>query len=203
MNDSLILVGAGGHANSCIDVIQLENKYKIQGIVGQNSELGKTILGYPVIGTDEDLEDLFSKYKNAIICVGQIKNFDIRINLFTRIKKIGYNLPTIISPRAYISKTATVGEGSIIMHNVLINQNCTVGKNCIINTGSILEHDVKIGDQTHISTSCVLNGGVQVGELSFVGSGTVVKEMVTIGSKVIIGMQSKILKNVENGSFYK
>lgn len=203
MSESLLLIGAGGHANSCIDVIELENRFEIAGFVDQKSKVGSSILGYPVLGSDEDLENLYQKHKYAFICVGQIKNFETRVNLYKKLKTIGYNLPKIISPKAYVSKTAIVEEGTIIMHHALINQNATVGKNCIINSGSILEHDVQIGDHIHVSTSCVLNGGVKVGNFTFIGSGTIVKEMVEIGSTVIIGMQSKILKNVENGCVFK
>ena len=31
--DEIIIIGSGGHSNSCIDVINEENKYKIAGYV--------------------------------------------------------------------------------------------------------------------------------------------------------------------------
>lgn len=199
MKESLLLIGAGGHTNACIDVIELENRFIISGIVGQKSDIGKKILGYRVIASDDDLETLFSQFKNAFIGIGQIKNFELRYKLYNKLKSIGFNLPSIISPRSYVSKSAKIGEGTIIMHNALLNQNVTIGNNCIINTGAIIEHDVRIGDQTHISTACVLNGGVTVGDFTFVGSGTVVRESVSVGSEVIIGMSNKVFKNVPDG----
>jgi len=33
---NLILIGAGGHCRSCIDVIEAEKKYKIIGLIDKN-----------------------------------------------------------------------------------------------------------------------------------------------------------------------
>ncbi|TGL99203.1 acetyltransferase [Leptospira jelokensis] len=203
MKESLLLIGAGGHAHSCIDVIELEDKYQIVGFVDQKSKNGESILGYPVLGSDDDLAMLFQKYKNAFICVGQIKNFEIRFNLYSKLKSIGFKLPAIVSPKAYVSRSASIGEGSIVMHQAMVNQNAVIGMNSIINSGTIIEHDVKVGNHSHVSTGCVLNGGVTIGDFTFVGSGTIVRESVEIGSKVIIGMQSKVFKDLENGMIYK
>ena len=42
MKKKIILIGAGGHAESCIDVIESTNKYEIIGLVAK-SELGKKV----------------------------------------------------------------------------------------------------------------------------------------------------------------
>jgi len=36
---SLILIGAGGHAHACIDVIEQQDKYQIAGLVGMPEEM--------------------------------------------------------------------------------------------------------------------------------------------------------------------
>ena len=55
----IILIGGGGHALSCIDVIESEKKFKIVGIVDGNLKKGKKILNYKVIGGDKDLKKIF------------------------------------------------------------------------------------------------------------------------------------------------
>ena len=52
---SLILIGAGGHACSCIDVIEQQGQYQIAGLIGMQDEVHTQHLGYAVIGTDSDL----------------------------------------------------------------------------------------------------------------------------------------------------
>jgi len=176
--EEILLIGGGGHCTSVIDVIEQEDKYKIAGIIDKKELIGKDILGYKIIACDDDLDELFKTYKNAIISVGQIQSPKLRVELFTKLKTIGYNIPVIISPLAYVSKHSTICEGSIIMHQALVNANVLVGKNCIINTKSLIEHDAKIEDNCHISTSAVINGGVVVKEGTFFGSNATSKESI-------------------------
>lgn len=203
MKEPILLLGAGGHTKSCIDVIEAEGRFQIVGLIGSEFEKGKDVLGYKVIGTDKDLEQAKSISKNIIICIGQIKNFEPRQKMFFHLKELGFSLVSVVSPQARVSRSAQIGEGTIILHNVVVNSDVKIGNNCIINTGSILEHEVTVGDHTHISTACVLNGGVIVGDRSFLGSGTVVKENTSIGSGVIIGMASKVLKTIPDTTFFK
>lgn len=178
--EEILLIGGGGHCKACIDVIEQENRYKIAGIIDKPQLKGKKILGYDIIGCDDDLEKLFEKYKNAFITIGHIRSNTVRIKLFNLVKTIGYNTPTIISPLSYVSKHTKLGAGTIIMHHSLINADAIIGKNCIINTKSLIEHDVTIEDNCHISTAAIINGGCLVKQNSFIGSNSVSKEYITI-----------------------
>lgn len=184
----LILLGAGGHANSCIDVIEQEGKFEIVGLLGLPEQQNTICLGYPVIGTDIDLSILAQVHQYALIGVGQIKIKDHRIRLYKQVIQFGLQLPTIVAPSAYVSRFATLGVGNIVMHGAIIGPRANVGNNCIINNNALLEHDVTIADHCHVSTGAILNGNVKVGEGSFIGSGSVIREGVTIGSGCVVGM---------------
>ena len=185
--EKILLIGGGGHCKSVIDVIEQEDKYTIAGIIDKKELLGQKVLNYEVIGCDDDLEKLFEKYKYAIVTVGQIKSNNLRVKLFNKIKNIGYKLPIIKSPLAYISKHSFIEEGTIIMHQALVNTDAKIGKNCIINTKALVEHDATIGNHCHISTASVINGGVVVKENSFIGSNATTKEYVTIDGFIKAG----------------
>ena len=197
----ILLVGAGGHARACIDVIEQEGELSIVGLVGKTHELEMKVLDYPIIGTDEQLPNLLQVSRNALVTLGQIKTSKHRVRLFTLLSKLGFNLTTVISPTAYISSRASIGEGTVLMHGCVVNAGAVIGRNCIVNTNAVIEHDAIIGDHCHISTSVTINGGVKVGSCSFVGSNTCVKEMVTIGNRCMIGMGQRILKNVEDNGY--
>tara|TARA_B100000787_G_C16197323_1_gene301921 strand:- start:2037 stop:2615 length:579 start_codon:yes stop_codon:yes gene_type:complete len=179
MND-IILIGGGGHCKAVIDVIEQEGRFKIIGIVDKLELLGSKVLGYSVIGNDADLDNLAKKYKYALITAGQIKSPLLRIKLFKLAENSGFILASIISPRAYISKYAIVGRGTIIMHDALINANAQIGENCIINSKTLIEHDCVISNHCHISTNTTINGGVVVKSGCFIGSGVTTKESITI-----------------------
>jgi len=192
--DEIILIGAGGHARACIDVLEEENQFEIAGLIEKGESISNESLGYPVIGTDDDLKVLRQQYKNALITVGQIKSPKIRIKLYQLLKELDFTLPVIVSSQAYVSKHAQIGEGSIIMHGVIINANAKVGNNCIINNSALIEHDAVIGDHCHIATGAIINGEVSVGNETFIGSGAVTKQCISIGNNCIVGA-GIILKN--------
>ena len=199
----LIIIGNGGHAKACMDVIISLGNYKIEGYIISDQDFDEAMSAYPVIGKDRDLKKLLNRSKSVFIAVGQIKNFQPRLRLYKLIKDHGAKLPTIISPVAFCSQSASIGEGSILMHNALVNANTKVGVNCIINTKALLEHDVDIGSHCHISTGAIINGGVKIGEKSFIGSGVVMKEGIEIGKEVIIGAGLTITKNIPDGRTVK
>lgn len=177
---TLIVVGAGGHCRSCIDVITLEGRYAVAGIVGRQEELGKQVLGHVVSHVDDDLPGLVAHGHSFLITIGQIGAPGRRRELFERMKSLGAVFATIISPRSYVSSHANVGEGTIVMHHALINAAASVGANCIINSKSLVEHDAVVGDHVHVATTAVVNGGAVIGEGSFIGSGAVLKELVAL-----------------------
>ena len=195
MKSTILLIGGGGHCRACIDVLEQDGTYSIAGIVDKNkNNLKKPIMGYPYIGTDDDLPELVKKYKNALITVGQIRNYELRKKLYIMLKKLNFITPIIISPLSYVSPYARIGEGTIVMHNVLVNAGTEIGINCILNSKSLIEHDVSVGNHTHISTSSVLNGNVKIGSETFIGSGSIVRENIIIGSKCFIACGTKVLK---------
>ena len=186
MKKKLILIGGGGHCKSCIDVIEQSNQYKIIGILDKADLVDQKVLGYETIGTDEQIEQLASEGYSFLITVGQIRTSELRQKLYIDLIRCNASLATIISPRAYVSKHAVVGEGTIIMHDALINAGAQIGKNCIINSKALIEHDTKVGDHCHISTAAIINGGTEVKKGSFFGSNAVSKEYVTTLNEAFI-----------------
>lgn len=196
----LILIGAGGHANACIDVIEQHGGYQIAGLIGMPDEVRDLRLGYTVIGTDRDLPELAKTIPYALITLGQIKTPTHRIRLYHQVAALGFQLPTIIAPSAYVSGRANLGAGTIVMHGAIVNVGASVGNNCIINTRALLEHDATVADHCHISTGAILNGNTTIGSGSFVGSGCVVKEGVSLGHGCVVGLGSAVRLNQPDGA---
>lgn len=184
----LILIGAGGHARACIDVIEQHGRFDIAGLVGSTAELHTRQLGYEVIATDSELARLAGSYRYALVAVGQIQSPTLRMRLYRELAGLGFELPAIVAPDAHVSRHASIGAGTIVMHGAVVNAGARVGENCIINTRAVVEHDVVVEADCHISTGAILNGGVRVGAGSFVGSACVLKQGVTLGQRCIVGM---------------
>jgi hypothetical protein len=97
--DEILLVGAGGHARACIDVIELAGQYKLAGLVEKGGAEIQDCLGYPILGTDADLKVLRQRYQNALVTVGQIKSPNTRMRLFQLLIQLDYTLPALAMAR--------------------------------------------------------------------------------------------------------
>lgn len=200
--EDIVLIGGGGHCKSCIEVIESTNQFNIIGIVDVAEKVGEMVLGYKIIGTDNNLDTIRLKCKSALITLGQTKSAAVRKKIELKLKNLKFSFPVIKSPTAYVSKFSTINEGSIIMHHVFVNAEATIGRHNIINTGAVVEHDVRIGDFAHISTRATLNGGVVVEDECLIGSNACVNHGVKIVSKTIIGSNATVIKNINEKGVY-
>jgi sugar O-acyltransferase (sialic acid O-acetyltransferase NeuD family) len=192
IKEKILLIGGGGHCRSVIDVIEQSNLFEIVGIIDVQQKVGNNLFAYNILGTNDDILSFKNDVDAFHITIGQIGISDKRANLFDILKKQGLKFPVIISPLAYVSKHASIGEGTIIMHHAIVNAGATIGRNCIINTKSLIEHDAIVGDHCHIATGAIINGGVNVGRDSFIGSGAISKQNSIIPSGSFIKANSII-----------
>lgn len=178
MSKPLILVGGGGHCKSVIEAAESVGM-AIRGILDLPTEVGKEILGYPIIGTDDDIPQ-YVEDCDFIVTLGFIKNPALRNKLHTRIEEAGGTLATVVASTAHVSRHATVGAGTVVLHGAIVNAGAHIGKGCIINTLANIEHDAQVGDYCHISTGAMVNGDCHVGENTFLGSRSVMANGVSI-----------------------
>lgn len=197
---NLILLGGGGHCKSVIEVAESAG-FHILGVLDMPEDVGKPVLDYKVIGTDDDIP-LYVDKAQFMITVGFIKNPAIRMKLYDRVKAVGGHLATIVASTAHVSRYATVGEGSVVMHQAVVNAGAVIGANCIINTFANIEHDAQIGNQCHISTGTMVNGDCKVGERCFIGSQSVLANGIEIGDDIIVGAASFVRKNIREKGIY-
>lgn len=198
----LILLGAGGHCISCIDVIESAGLWRIEGILDKTFSEGLSVLNYPIAGVDADIEKFKKKGCSFFITVGQIKSSKIRKSLFELLQSKKAAIETIVSPKAQVSQYSDIGTGTIIHHFASVNAKAFIGKNCIINTFANIEHEAQIGNHTHISTGAMINGGASIGNNCFVGSGSVIANEVSIADNVIIGAGSVVLSDIKEAGIY-
>lgn len=200
MRKPLILVGGGGHCKSVIEAAESAG-YSVLGVLDMPNEVGKEILSTKAIGTDDDIPAYVDKAE-FVLTVGFIKDPTIRIKLYNKIKEAGGKLATIVASTAYVSKYATLGEGTVVLHQAFVNAGAKVGKNVILNTATNIEHDAEIGDHCHISTGTMVNGECKVGERCFIGSQSVLANCITVGDDIIVGAGSFVRKTITEKGIY-
>lgn len=199
MSKKILLVGGGGHCMSVLDSLLSKGEYFEIGIIDRMENVGKNILGIPIVGTDDDLPRLFQEdFRCAFVSIGSIGNTKLRVKLFNTLENVGFEIPNIIDKSAVISNHVTLEKGIFVGKNAVINAGSTLHRGSIVNTSTVIEHESTVGEFTHISPGTVICGEVSVGNHTHIGANSVVKQQVNIGSNTIIGMGSVVLKDIGN-----
>ena len=192
----LVLVGGGGHCRSVLSSID-RSKYADIVIVDSPENVGKSVDGILIAGTDDDLVKLHDGgYSEAFITVGSVSSNPKRHGIYESLKKIGFSFPSFIDDSAEIADSAEIDEGVFVGKNAVINAGSRIGKFSIINTGVIADHDCIIESFVHLSPGVVLSGAVTVGENTHIGTGSCVKQCVKIGENSTIGMGSVVITDI-------
>ncbi|MGG1946698.1 acetyltransferase [Trinickia sp. NRRL B-1857] len=199
MNE-ILLIGGGGHCKAVIDVLEATSAWRIAGIVERRDTHIDEVMGYEVVGFDEDLPALRERCPFALVACGQIHSPQTRMRLFHALQAAGFALPAIVSPSAHVARSATIGEGTIVMHAACVGPSARVGANTIVNTRALIEHDAEIGSHAHVATAAVINGGTKVGDRTLIGSGALCREGLTIGADCLVAMGERVFKPLPDGT---
>lgn len=191
----IILAGAGAHCKVVLDILRECGGYEPVGLLDQCGE--KDILGVPVIGTDDMLQELHrTGVQYGFVAIG---NNRVRERVSEKMREIGFELISLISPHAVVSRYAEIGRGTAVMPGAVINACTRIGTGCIINTNCSVDHDCEIEDFVHIAPGCALSGTVQVGSGSFLGTGARVIDQIKIGERVMVGAGAVVIRNLPDG----
>jgi sugar O-acyltransferase (sialic acid O-acetyltransferase NeuD family) len=199
----ILIIGAGGHSKVVVDIIIHQKMYEIIGFIDNNLQIDSAILGYKVLGKEEDLLNLMDKFSisSGIVAIGDNA---IRSKVVERIKKVSKDFKFIncIHPNSNIAFDVEIGEGNVVMSGATINTSSKVGDHCILNTNSSIDHDNKISNFVSIAPNSVSGGNVTVNQFSAIGIGATIQHKVSIGSNCIIGAHSLVNKDTKPDSVY-
>ncbi len=198
----IVGIGAGGHCKVLLDLLDSLGVWRVVGLLDVDPlRIGKTVGGVSVLGGDHLAKELWEQGVHAaFLGMGSVGATQPRSNSYTMLREIGFDLPRLIHPRAYVGSDITFEEGSCVMAGALVQTGTTVGRCVIVNTGAIIEHDCSIADFAHIAPGAVLGGGVQVGKGSHVGIGAVIRQGIRIGAHVMIGAGAVVVKDIPDGT---
>jgi acetyltransferase EpsM len=111
----------------------------------------------------------------------------------------GSHMPALAHPSASVSPTAVIGDGVLIMHNVVVSAQAEIGRGAIINVGCYVAHDCRVGTFTHLAAGVNLGGAALVGEGCLCGTGSVVLPRISIGNRAIVGAGAVVNRDVSDG----
>lgn len=191
----LLLIGAGGHGRvvadiarelGCNDIAFLDDRFPSLSSSGP----------WPVIGTLKELVE-YAKDRVVLVSIGDNQK---RLALCIELERANVSMPTLIHPKAVVSRDALIGFGTVVMAGVVVNIGARVGKAAILNTGSTVDHDCEIGDGVHISPGAHLGGNVRVGRCTWIGIGSAVRHGMVIGKDAMVGAGAAVVADVASGA---
>lgn len=193
---AVVVVGAGDHAKVVLEALWAIGTFEVVGLTDPNP-LCLDVLGIPVLGGDQLLPGLFTQgVKAAVVAIGSNR---LRQQIGENLLRMGFALPVVVHPSAFISPSANIADGAVVMAKAIVGTLANIESLAIINTGAIVEHDNHIGVSAHIGPGAALAGRVRVGDRALVGIGSAVRPNIRIGSDSIVGAGSAVVADVLPG----
>jgi acetyltransferase EpsM len=179
----LLILGAGGHARAVAD-LAAECGWTVAGFTDRTGALRRS----DVLGDDSQVAELVrsGKVDGAVVGIGNTA-LGRRVELFEILRKADAVIPSLVHPRAMVSRSCTIGAGAVVFPGVVLGAGVTVGENAVVYSNAVAEHDCRIAPHAYLSPGVILCGGVTVETLAFLGAGAVVLPGVTVGVHVKVG----------------
>jgi UDP-perosamine 4-acetyltransferase len=195
-------IGAGGHAKILVELLQGVGGCTLVGFTDPRPDLKDTrLLGVPILGDDSLLPGLRCEgVEAAFVGVGATRDVIVRKKLYELATGCGFEMITLVHPRAYVAPSARLGRGTVVLPCAVVNTDVTIGDNVTVYSGVIVEHDSVIGDHVHLSPGVHVAGGVAIGQEAFVGIGASIIQGIRIGAGAIIGAGAAVIRDVPAGS---
>jgi len=179
--DKIIIAGISGHSKVLIDIVEKEHKYEIVGLTDKSHSQDTKVLGYPVLGKDEDIPQIVKSYSIVGGLIGVGDNW-LRYNISKKIRDIypEFRFVKAIHPSAQIAKDVTIGDGTVIMAGAIVNPCSSISRFCILNTNSSLDHDSVMEDFSSLAPQATTGGNCRIGNYSAVSIGAVLSHGISL-----------------------
>ncbi len=202
--DKLVLVGGGPFAKCIVNYIEAEEKYDLVGYTDlvDNGD----ILGYPYLGTDDEvLPKLYAEgVRYAVVGAGNhLNDCTIKEKITNKVKSYGFTLPIIRGKFTVVHRGAIIEEGVIIRDCAIIQAGTTIKAHSMIGDNVSVCHDTVVDSFVHIVAGSNIGRDCYIGKGTLIGNGSTVLNGVQITNNVLIGAKSLVNRNcTEAGKTY-
>ncbi|MCU1536253.1 MAG: transferase hexapeptide repeat containing protein [Humibacillus sp.] len=194
MTSGWVVLGAGGHARSVVDVLERAG----ETVVAVSGDPHGSPWHVDVLADDtEALAMVSDRGLRACVAIGST---GARAMLVADFLSRGVSLPPVVAVTATVAPGSHVGPGTVVLEHAHVGPGSRVGTGVIVNTAAVVEHDCVVGNGAHVAPGAVLLGAASVGDGTLVGSGARVLPGVVVGAHVIIGAGAIVTRAVPDGA---
>ena len=198
----LLVYGTGGWAREILEILSLTHAFRpeaVMGGVGDPEDRG-SLSGVPILGRDR-LEELFRRgCRKAANAVAVTPGAFSRREIYTALKKRGFEFPNLVHPRAVLDRDVLLGEGDLVFAGAFVGQEAVIGDDCVLNVGAVVSHQCVLGPHCHVASGAVLAGKVRLGENVLVGQGVTVYAGVRVGDGAVLQNGCHVYRDVPPGA---
>lgn len=194
----IAIIGGSGFAKEVIEVAEMLG-HKIYGVFADKPNN----IGYEYKGYLDELLALKDEFDVAHIAIGAVNKEGISVRATMIDFLTQNNIPTIslISPRAFVSQGAQIGDGVYIGHSVIISIGSQVGNYVVLNHHADIGHDAIIGVNVSIAPQVFVGGGTKIANHVMIGVASTLRQGIEIGEFSVVGMKSSVIKSLKPNSF--
>jgi acetyltransferase EpsM len=188
----LLILGAGGHARAVADVA-VECGWTVAGFTDRAAGPRRG----DVLGDDSQIAELIrsGEVDAAVVGVGNTA-LGRRAELFDILRKADSVIPSLVHPRAMVSRSCTIGDGAVVFPGVVLGAEVRVGENAVVYSNAVAEHDCRIAAHAYLSPGVILCGSVTVEAGAFLGAGAIVLPGVSVGEHAKVAARGVVQANV-------
>ncbi|GAA1995058.1 NeuD/PglB/VioB family sugar acetyltransferase [Catenulispora subtropica] len=196
----IAVAGAGGFGRETADAVRAldPDSAVFAGYLDDGTPAAR--LAGQVLGPIAAIHDLDAL--RLVVCVGNPRDYFARARIVERLALPEHRYATVVHPGAHVSRTSTVGAGSVLLAGAVLTADAVVGRHVAVMPHVVVTHDTVVADFATLASGVRLGGGTEIGEGAYLGSGALVREGVRIGAWSQIGMGSVILRDVPDGEVW-
>ncbi|WP_138414942.1 acetyltransferase [Sinomonas gamaensis] len=194
----LLIVAASGLAREVMALVRAGDDYDLLGILDDDPiRVGSVLDGAHVLGPLTEVR----KHPGArvVVCVG---SGAIRADIVRRLGTLGLppgRFATIVHPSVSLPEGCTVGEGSILLANVVLTAAVSLGRHVVVMPGVVFTHGDVADDYATFAAGATLGGSVVVGRAAYVGMNSSIRQRTRVGARAVVGMGAAVVSDVPEG----
>ncbi|MFL6332970.1 MAG: acetyltransferase [Pyrinomonadaceae bacterium] len=187
--ERVVIIGAGGHAREVADILRDQTREgarpRLVGFVADDPlNYPAEVSGIRFLG-DWSWFDTADPVGLAVICAVGLPQ--LRKHLAGRAAAKGLAFASAVSPLAYVSPEASLGDGVMVFPHAFVSDGSSLGDHAVVNVGSSVSHDAQIGRFGTLGPGVRVAGRVSVGEGAYLGVGSSVIDRVSVGAWTTVG----------------
>lgn len=199
MKKELVIFGIGKIADVIYYYATEECGFKIAAfVVDEKYKTQDAFHGLPVVSFHEVENKYPAERYDMFVAVGYHELNKVRAIKCKEALAKGYQLVSIISPKAGLPTNVQIGHNCFIMPPSIVHPNVTIGNNVFVWSGAMVGHHSVIEDNCWLTSCCNVSGNVVIGENSFLAVNATVGHSVQIGKECFLGANTLVTKNLED-----